>query len=138
MQYGSVLSNPLPSSRKSMKWMRYAIILSTSIVYSNSFFQYKVKFTDELEQYFASKKASTLYTLHGPNSDSGNEAKPAYHLSFFTTFSLRFLFSLPLITLTYKSEFPGIEKFKVDKKRLFADIVACRVIKSPKEIEVCS
>jgi len=70
----------------------------------------EVKYTDELEQFFASKNAGALYTLLGPNSDSGNTAKPA--------------------------EFPGIEKFQVDKKKLFADIVAERVIKSPKEIEV--
>lgn len=70
----------------------------------------EVKFVEDLEEYFSNKKASTIYTLCGLNSDSGNKAKPA--------------------------EFKGIEKFKVDQDKLFADIVACRVIKTPKEIEV--
>lgn len=69
-----------------------------------------VRFVEDLEEYFNNKKVSTIYTLYGTNTDSGNKAKPA--------------------------EFKGIEKFKVDKERLFADIVACRVIKTAKEIEV--
>lgn len=70
----------------------------------------EVKFVDELEHFFVSKNASTLYTLSGRNTDSGNTAKDA--------------------------QFPGIEKFKVNKDRLFPDFVECRVIKTQKELEV--
>jgi len=69
-----------------------------------------VQYVEDMETYFANKKASTLYTICGLNTDSGNKAKPAH--------------------------FSGIEKLKVDQDRLFNDIVACRVIKSAKEIEV--
>lgn len=70
----------------------------------------EVKFVDELPIFFDGKKPSTIYTLSGLNTDSGNTAKDA--------------------------QFAGIEKFTVNKERLFPDIVECRVIKTQKEIEV--
>jgi len=70
----------------------------------------EVKFVGELDIFFAGKKASTIYTLSGVNADSGSTAKDAH--------------------------FAGIENFNVNKERLFADIVECRVIKTKAEIEV--
>lgn len=46
----------------------------------------------------------------GLNSDSGNYAKPA--------------------------TFPGIEKYRVDNGRLWPEMVECRVIKTPMELDV--
>jgi Xaa-Pro dipeptidase len=50
------------------------------------------------------------HTHQGLNSDSGDYAKPA--------------------------TFPGIEKYSVDKDRLWPEIVECRVIKTALELDV--
>eukprot|EP01089_Gocevia_fonbrunei_P016462 TRINITY_DN5103_c0_g1_i2.p1 TRINITY_DN5103_c0_g1~~TRINITY_DN5103_c0_g1_i2.p1 ORF type:complete len:488 (+),score=77.66 TRINITY_DN5103_c0_g1_i2:15-1478(+) len=69
-----------------------------------------VYYVDELDKFFSEAKPSVIYTLYGLNSDSGNYAKPA--------------------------TFEGIEKYSVDKDRLHPEIVECRVIKTPAEVEV--
>uniref|UniRef100_A0AAG5DET8 Xaa-Pro dipeptidase n=1 Tax=Anopheles atroparvus TaxID=41427 RepID=A0AAG5DET8_ANOAO len=69
-----------------------------------------VFYVDEIQQRIADNEPSVLLVLTGPNTDSGNVAKPAY--------------------------FKGIEKFAVDTDSLFPVIAECRVIKSPAEIEV--
>lgn len=91
----------------------YAIWLGK--IHPTSYFKEKyevdeVKFVEQLESFFDNMKASTIFTLSGVNTDSGSTAKDA--------------------------KFPGIEKFTVDKDRLFPDIVECRVIKTQKELEV--
>lgn len=70
----------------------------------------EVHFTDEIAEVLEKKNPSQLLTLNGQNTDSGNYTKEA--------------------------AFDGISKFKVDNKILHPEIVECRVIKTPMEIEV--
>lgn len=67
-------------------------------------------YTDEIVKVLKEKKASTLLTLSGTNSDSGLPAREAV--------------------------FDGIGQFKVNNEILYPEICECRVIKSPQELEV--
>uniref|UniRef100_A0A1B0FV12 Xaa-Pro dipeptidase n=1 Tax=Lutzomyia longipalpis TaxID=7200 RepID=A0A1B0FV12_LUTLO len=70
----------------------------------------EVHYADEVNTVLASRNPAVIYVLKGKNSDSGLIAQPA--------------------------DFEGIDKFNVDYDALFPVIAECRVIKSPKEIEV--
>ncbi|XP_014238633.1 xaa-Pro dipeptidase isoform X4 [Trichogramma pretiosum] len=65
---------------------------------------------DELERVLSSKGTIKLLLLRGVNSDSGLTTQPA--------------------------TFDGIDKFQTDFDILYPEFCECRVIKSPKEIEV--
>jgi len=67
-------------------------------------------YVDEIDAVLSKLNTKIIYTLHGLNSDSGNYAKPA--------------------------TFPGIEKYRVDNGRLWPEMVECRVIKTPMELDV--
>ncbi|XP_031784394.1 xaa-Pro dipeptidase isoform X2 [Nasonia vitripennis] len=67
-------------------------------------------YVDQIAEVLKSKSAKLLHTLHGVNSDSGLTSKEA--------------------------TFEGIDKFEVNNEILYPEICECRVIKTPKEIEV--
>lgn len=80
------------------------------------FFQNKyevdeVHFADKLKEFLDTKKDSTILTLYGLNTDSGNYTR--------TT-----------------ATFSGIEDFKVNRDILHPVITECRVFKSEMELEV--
>ena len=70
----------------------------------------EVLYTDDMNAYLEKFAPEVVYVTYGQNSDSGNFAQPA--------------------------SFEGIEKYNVDKKYLFEAITECRVIKTPKEMEI--
>jgi len=67
-------------------------------------------FVDDIESVLTSLGCKVIYIIQGKNTDSGNTHHGA--------------------------NFPGIEKFEVDKTALFPIIAECRVVKTDKEIEV--
>ncbi|XP_012272289.1 xaa-Pro dipeptidase [Orussus abietinus] len=67
-------------------------------------------YTGKISKYFEARDPAVLLTLKGTNSDSGLTATEA--------------------------NFEGIERFNVNSDILFPEIAECRVVKSPKEIEV--
>lgn len=84
-------------------------------IHSLKYFQQKyaidqVKYVDELDATVSALNVNIIYLNHGPNTDSGDFAKPA--------------------------DFKGIEKYRLDNGLLYRSIVECRMIKSPREIEV--
>ena len=70
----------------------------------------EVRFVDQLDEFMSKADPAVIYTLKGPNSDSGSVAKPA--------------------------SYGGIAKHRCDDGRLFPLIANLRVIKTPEEIEV--
>ncbi|EGC37176.1 hypothetical protein DICPUDRAFT_54167 [Dictyostelium purpureum] len=79
--------------------------------YKSIFLVDHVIYTEDLQDYLKGNNASTLYTILGLNTDSGATFK--------------------------EPEFPGMkENFKVNNSVLFPEIAECRVIKTPKEVEV--
>ncbi|KAM9960876.1 hypothetical protein ACTFIW_010034 [Dictyostelium discoideum] len=79
--------------------------------YKSIFLVDQVLYVDEMMDYLKSKNASTIYTILGTNTDSGS------------TF--------------VEPQYPGLrETFNVNNTLLFPEIAECRVIKSPKEVEV--
>jgi len=68
------------------------------------------RYVDEIDAFLQQSNTKIIYTLHGLNTDSAKYAKPA--------------------------TFPGIEKYHVDDGRLWPEIVECRVIKSPMELDL--
>jgi len=69
------------------------------------------RYVDELDDILSNElKVSVIYTLHGLNTDSKEHHQPA--------------------------TFKGIEKYTVDKEKLFPEIVECRVIKSEEELKL--
>lgn len=70
----------------------------------------EVRYSKEIDSFFAEKSPSVILTLNGVNSDSGLPAKPP--------------------------TFEGIEKYTVDKEILYPIITECRVIKSTQEVEI--
>ncbi|XP_010211818.1 PREDICTED: uncharacterized protein LOC104566704 [Tinamus guttatus] len=70
----------------------------------------EVHYVTEIASILASKKPSTLLTLRGVNTDSGNVSKEA--------------------------SFEGISQFNVNNKILHPEIAECRVIKTDMELEV--
>lgn len=71
---------------------------------------YKVHYVCDIEKVLASLQPDILLTLKGLNTDSGKISREA--------------------------AFDGIGKFKVNNTLLYPEIVECRVIKTPYEIEV--
>jgi Xaa-Pro dipeptidase len=69
-----------------------------------------VRYVDELAAALAAMKPDVLLLLEGRNSDSGLTAAPA--------------------------RFPGSEAFTTDTRLLHPELVECRVIKSPEELEL--
>uniref|UniRef100_A0A8B9Q9E7 Xaa-Pro dipeptidase n=1 Tax=Apteryx owenii TaxID=8824 RepID=A0A8B9Q9E7_APTOW len=70
----------------------------------------EVHYVTKISSVLASKKPSTLLTLRGVNTDSGNVSKEA--------------------------SFEGISQFNVNNKILHPEIAECRVIKTDMELEV--
>ncbi|KAJ7374642.1 hypothetical protein OS493_004981 [Desmophyllum pertusum] len=70
----------------------------------------EIFFTDEIAEVLQKKSPSTLLTLRGLNTDSGQHCREA--------------------------AFDGISKFSVDNKILHPEIAECRVFKTPQELEV--
>jgi len=71
----------------------------------------EARYVDELDKVFGEElKVSVIYVLHGLNSDSKSWFTPA--------------------------TFTGIEKYKVDKEKLFPELVECRVFKTEEELKL--
>lgn len=71
----------------------------------------EVRFVDELDTVLGQEiKASVVYVINGINSDSKKPAKEA--------------------------RFPGLDKYKIDRTKLYREMTALRVYKTPEEIQV--
>ena len=69
-----------------------------------------VHYVDEMAELLGRIGPARLLLLEGPNSDSGRRAQPA--------------------------RFDGLERFETDEELLHPELVECRVVKSPGEIEL--
>eukprot|EP01132_Coremiostelium_polycephalum_P003756 gene3756-4676_t len=78
--------------------------------YKTIFLVDNVIYSEELSEFFTQHKTSTIYTVSGVNTDSGNKLSDPH--------------------------FTGIQNFHVNNSLIYNDISECRVIKTEKEIEV--
>ncbi|GAM18077.1 hypothetical protein SAMD00019534_012520 [Acytostelium subglobosum LB1] len=78
--------------------------------YKKIFLVDHVEFVGDMAAYLKNKHCKTIYTVEGFNHDSHNTTKPMH--------------------------FSGINEFTVNNSMAFPHVVECRVIKTPKELEV--